>query len=39
MPTYNDGNTTNRNEFNAPIQYINDFPNNNFMPFTTGVYN
>ena len=40
MPTNNDGDTTNRDEFNEPIQYtrINDSPNTNPIPFTTGVY-
>ena len=32
-----DGDTTNRKDFNKPIQYVNDSPNNNFIPFTTGV--
>ena len=35
----NYGNTTNREDFNEPIQYMNDSPNNNPIPFTTGVYN
>ena len=39
MPTNNDGDTTNKDEFNKPIQYVNDSPDNNLMPFTTGVYN
>ena len=39
MPTNNDGDTTNRDEFNEPIQYMNDSPNYNSMPFTTSVYN
>ena len=39
MPTNNDGDTTNRDKFNEPIPYMNDSPNNNPMPFTTGVYN
>ena len=39
MPTNNDGVTTNRNEFNKPIQYMNDSPNNNSMPFTISIYN
>ena len=39
MSPTNDGDTTNRDEFNDPIQYVNDSPNNNPMPFTTGVYN
>ena len=38
MPNNNDGETTNREDFNDPIQ-LNDSPNNNFIPFTTGVYN
>ena len=38
-PTNTDGDTTTRDEFNEPIQYINDFPNNNFISFTTYVYN
>ena len=37
-PTNNDGDTTNKDEFNEPIQYMNDSPNNNPMPFTTGIY-
>ena len=37
MPTNNDG-ETNRDEFNEPIQYKNDSPNTNPIPFTTGVY-
>ena len=37
MPTNNDGDTT-REDFNDPIQ-LNDSPNNNPIPFTTGVYN
>ena len=36
MPTNNDG-ETNRDEFNESIQYMNDSPNNNPIPFTTGV--
>ena len=39
MSPTNDGDTTNREKFNEPIQYRHDFPNNNPMPFTTGVYN
>ena len=38
MPTTNDGDTNNREDFTDPIQ-LNDFPNNNFIPFTTSVYN
>ena len=38
MPTNNDGDTTNRDEFNEPIQYMKYSYNNNPMPFTTGVY-
>ena len=46
MLTNNDGDTTNRDEFNKPIQYMNDSPtslsdkrsNTNPIPFTTGVY-
>ena len=38
MSRTNDGDTTNRNDFNDPIQ-LNDFPHNNSMPLTTGVYN
>ena len=38
MPTNNDGNTTNREKFNEPIQYMYDSPNTNPIPFTTGVY-
>ena len=37
MPTNNDGETTNREDFTDPIQ-LNDSPDNNPMPFTTGVY-
>ena len=32
-------NTPNRKEFNDPIQYMNDSPNTNPIPFTTVVYN
>ena len=39
MSPTNDGDKTNREEFNEHIQYMNDSPNNNFMLFTTGVYN
>ena len=39
MRTNNDGYTTNRDEFNKPLQYMNDSPNTNPIPFTTGVYN
>ena len=39
MSRTNDGDTTNIEDFNEAIQYINDSPNNNLMPFTTGVYN
>ena len=39
MSPTNDGNKTNIEDFNEPIQYMNDSPNNNPMPFTTGVYN
>ena len=39
MSPTNDGDTTNREEFNEPIQYINDSPNNNPIPFSTNVYN
>ena len=38
MSPTNDGDTTNRNNFNDPIQ-LNDSPNTSPMPFTTGVYN
>ena len=38
MPT-NAGDTNNKEEFNDPIQYMNDSPNTNPIPFTTGVYN
>ena len=38
MPTNNDGETTNREDFTDPIQ-LNDSPNNNYIFFTTGVYN
>ena len=38
-PTNNDGDTTNRDEFNEPIQCMNDSNNNNPIPFTIGVYN
>ena len=38
MPTNNDGETTNREDFYDPTQ-LNDFLNNNPIPFTTGVYN
>ena len=38
-PINNDGDTTNRKDFNEPIQYVNDYINNHPMPFTTGVYN
>ena len=38
IPTNNDGDTTNRVDFTDPIQ-LNDSPNNNPIPFTTGVYN
>ena len=37
MPT-NDGDTNNREDITDPIQ-LNDSPNINFIPFTTGVYN
>ena len=39
MSPTNDGDTTNREDFNEPIQYMNYSPNNNPMPFTTDVYN
>ena len=39
MSSTNDGDTTNREEFNEPIQYMNDSHNNNPIPFTTDVYN
>ena len=39
MFSTNDRDTFNRDDFNEPIQYINDFLNSNPMPFTTGVYN
>ena len=39
MPNTNDGDTNTRDEFNEPIQYMNDSPNMNQIPFTTGVYN
>ena len=29
---------TNKEDFIKPIQYMNDFPNINPMPFNTGVY-
>ena len=38
-PVNNDGDTTNRENFNEFIQYMNDSSNHNPMPFTTGVYN
>ena len=38
MPTNNDGDTTNSDEFNNPILYMNDSFNTNPIPFTTGVY-
>ena len=38
MPTNNDGDTTIRDEFIKSIQYMNDSPNTNPIPFTTGVY-
>ena len=39
MFTNNDGDITNRDGFNEPIQYMNDSPNTNPIPFTTGAYN
>ena len=36
MPTNNDGDTNNRVDFTDPIQ-LNDSPNNNPIPLTTGV--
>ena len=38
MPTTNNGDSNNREDFIDPIQ-LNDYPNNNPIPFTTGVYN
>ena len=38
-PTNTDWDTTNRDDFNESIQYMNDSPNTYPMPFTTGVYN
>ena len=38
MSPTNDGDTTNRDDFNDPIQ-LNDSPNTNPIPFPTGVYN
>ena len=38
MFTYNDEDTTNREEFTKYIQYINDSPYTNPMPFITAVY-
>ena len=38
MSHTNDGDTNNREDFNDPIQYMNDSPNNNPIPFNTGVY-
>ena len=35
----NDGDTTNRKDFNKPIQYGNYSPNNNSISITTGVDN
>ena len=37
-PTNNDEDKTNKDEFNEPIQYMNNFPNTNLITFTTGVY-
>ena len=39
MPTNIDRDTTNKDEVNEPIQYMNDPPNTNLIPFITGVYN
>ena len=39
MSPTNDEDTTNKEEFHDHIQYMNDSPNNNSIPFTTGVYN
>ena len=38
MSVTNDRDTTNREDFTDPIQ-LNDSPTNNFIPFTTVVYN
>ena len=35
----NDGDTTNREDFNEPIQYLNNFPKNNPIPLITGASN
>ena len=37
MSSTNDRDKPNREEFNEPIKYMNDSPNNNPMLFTTGV--
>ena len=39
MSPTNDGDTTNREAFNKPIQYMNGSFNNNPIPFTIGIYN
>ena len=36
--SHNDGDTNNKDDFTDPIQ-LNDSPNINHIPFTTGVYN
>ena len=38
MSSTNDGDTNNRDDITYPIQ-MNDSPNSNLIPFTTGVYN
>ena len=38
MPITNDGDSNNKDDFTDPIQ-LNDSPNINSIPFTTGVYN
>ena len=39
MSPINDRTTINREDFNKPIQYVNDFTNNNPMRISNGVYN